>query len=80
MWRVEELSKERPLVLPNSPLLPPPSPHSPLSLFKQMLEKKSYPCDPLPFSSPSTDNKRQIKPGREGWEWVGGWGGRFRED
>lgn len=31
-------------------------------VFKQMLEKKSYPCDPLPFSSSSTDNKRKIKP------------------
>ena len=34
----------------------------PPPLFRQMLEKKSYPCDPLPFSSSSTDNKRQIKP------------------
>lgn len=27
-----------------------------------MLEKKSYPFDPRPFSGPSADNKRQIKP------------------
>lgn len=45
-----------------------PSPHTPP--FKQMLEKKPYPSDLLPFSGPSADNKREIKPN----------GGRFSAD
>lgn len=48
----------------------PPHTHTHTPPFKQMLEKKPYPSDLLPFSGPGADNKREIKPN----------GGRFSAD